>query len=211
MNLGGGGTAPVTPEIELVAGPAGGSVEYAVTLANTTTQAHTFRAEVNVTLPDGSVYGPLQEPRTVTLGPNQSVGPVLFTAPVPPGAPTGTYTVTLALSSGGAVFASDSFSLTSGAAQATDVAGVRAQVEGAYPNPFTTATTIRFETGAVAAEVHLAVYDVLGREVAVLVDEQVEARVHEAVFDGRGLPSGVYVWRLTVGGQVQTGRLTLLR
>ncbi len=57
----------------------------------------------------------------------------------------------------------------------------------------------------------LAVYDLLGREVARLVDGTMEAGRHKAMFDAAGLASGVYVWRLVVGGEVQTGRLTLVR
>ena len=57
----------------------------------------------------------------------------------------------------------------------------------------------------------LAVYDVLGREVAVLVDGQLEAGAHVASFEAGSLASGVYVYRLVVGSEVQTGRITLAR
>ena len=59
--------------------------------------------------------------------------------------------------------------------------------------------------------VRLAVYDLLGREVAVLVDGVWAAGAYEAVLDGRGLPAGVYVVRLTAGAFVETRRVTLLR
>ncbi|HLT47758.1 MAG TPA: T9SS type A sorting domain-containing protein, partial [Rubricoccaceae bacterium] len=58
-------------------------------------------------------------------------------------------------------------------------------------------------------DVRLAVYDVLGREVAVLVDARQEAGAHRATFDASGLAAGTYVYRLVVGSEVQTGRLTL--
>ncbi len=80
----------------------------------------------------------------------------------------------------------------------------------AYPNPFRSRATLRFALEE-AGPVRLAVYDALGREVAVLVDGAVEAGQHAAAFDGSGLAAGVYLWRLEAGGQVQTGRLTLLR
>ncbi len=57
----------------------------------------------------------------------------------------------------------------------------------------------------------LAVYDALGREMAVLAEGVREAGEHEVTFRGRGLPAGVYVWRLEAGGAVQAGQLTLLR
>ena len=80
----------------------------------------------------------------------------------------------------------------------------------ATPNPFAQQTRLAFDV-AEAAHVRLAVYDVLGREVAVLAEGIVEAGRHEATFDARGLAAGAYVWRLEVGGTVETGRLTLTR
>ena len=78
------------------------------------------------------------------------------------------------------------------------------------PNPFRGQAQIRYEVTA-TADVRLAVYDVLGREVAVLVDGRQEAGAHSATFDARGLAAGAYVYRLAVGGDVQVGRLTLTR
>ena len=93
---------------------------------------------------------------------------------------------------------------------ATLEASSRAEALGAFPNPFSGRTAIRFEVSA-SGPVRLAVYDVLGREVAVLADGRVEAGRHEATFDARGLASGVYVWRLVAGERVETGRVTLVR
>ncbi|MDX1419709.1 MAG: T9SS type A sorting domain-containing protein [Rubricoccaceae bacterium] len=78
------------------------------------------------------------------------------------------------------------------------------------PNPFARQTTISYEVAA-AADVRLAVYDVLGREVAVLVDGRVEAGTHSAVFDAGDLAAGTYVYRLQVGTGVRAGRMTLAR
>ena len=63
----------------------------------------------------------------------------------------------------------------------------------------------------ITSHVTLSVYDMLGREVAVLVNERREAGVHEVKFDGSGLSSGVYFYRLTAGTFVETRRLLLLR
>ncbi|MDX1419710.1 MAG: T9SS type A sorting domain-containing protein, partial [Rubricoccaceae bacterium] len=76
------------------------------------------------------------------------------------------------------------------------------------PNPFARQTTISYEVAA-PADVRLAVYDVLGREVAVLVDGRVEAGTHSAVFNASDLAAGTYVYRLQVGNDVRTGRMTL--
>lgn len=83
-----------------------------------------------------------------------------------------------------------------------------------FPNPFNPQATLRF-TLPEAGYVHMAVYDVLGREVVVLVDGAQQAGVYEAHFDGASLPSGIYLYRLTVSGehtrQEATGRLSLLK
>jgi hypothetical protein len=78
------------------------------------------------------------------------------------------------------------------------------------PNPFAALTTLHFAL-AEAAEVRLAVYDALGREVAVLLDRPLGAGRHAVKFDGRGLAAGAYGYRLVAAGRVETGRLTLMR
>jgi hypothetical protein len=59
--------------------------------------------------------------------------------------------------------------------------------------------------------VRLSVFDMLGREVAVVANEKREAGYHEVKFDGAGLSSGVYFYRLQAGDFVQTRKLLLLR
>jgi hypothetical protein len=80
----------------------------------------------------------------------------------------------------------------------------------AAPNPFAARTTVGFEL-AEAGPARLAVYDLLGREVAVLIEGTVEAGRHEAVLDGSTLPSGAYIIRLTAGAATQTQRVSLVR
>jgi hypothetical protein len=79
-----------------------------------------------------------------------------------------------------------------------------------YPNPFAARTTIGFEL-AEHGPVQVAVYDLLGREVAVLFEGNVEGGRHEAVLDGSALPAGVYLVRMTAGGTAHTQRVTLAR
>jgi hypothetical protein len=59
--------------------------------------------------------------------------------------------------------------------------------------------------------VSLKVFDVLGREVATLVNEVKPPGEYSVVFDGTNLPSGVYFYQLKAGGFVQTRKLVLLR
>ncbi len=79
-----------------------------------------------------------------------------------------------------------------------------------YPNPFNPTTTIGFVL-AEQAEVYLTVHDVLGREVARLVDGTVAAGTHEVRFDASGLPSGVYLYRLVTPNGSVIRRMTLVK
>jgi len=77
-----------------------------------------------------------------------------------------------------------------------------------YPNPLNPSTTIRYELPT-TSHVNLTVYDILGRQVSVLVNESREAGVHEAKFDGSNLASGVYYYRLIAGDFVSTKTLLI--
>jgi hypothetical protein len=79
-----------------------------------------------------------------------------------------------------------------------------------YPNPFNPRTTIKYELPK-SSEVRLSVYDMLSREVSVLVNDRRNAGVHEVKFDGTNLASGVYFYRLQSGDFTQTRRFLLLR
>jgi hypothetical protein len=80
-----------------------------------------------------------------------------------------------------------------------------------YPNPFNPVTTIRFDipVGAQSA-VSLRVYDVLGREIATLVNEQMNPGTHEAVWDATGMTSGVYFYKLSFDRLSAVKKLVLL-
>jgi poly(3-hydroxybutyrate) depolymerase len=79
-----------------------------------------------------------------------------------------------------------------------------------YPNPFNPATSIRFRI-ADFGFVSLKVYDLLGREVATLVNEEKPAGSYEVSFDASQLSSGVYIYRLTAGSFSATNKMTLLK
>jgi hypothetical protein len=98
------------------------------------------------------------------------------------------------------------------------------RLEQNYPNPFNAATVIRYtlparsgngqagQLGSTAAhDVRLAVYDLLGREVAVLVDEKQASGTYAVTWTARGMASGMYFYRIQAGDFVQTRRSLLLK
>jgi aminopeptidase N len=94
-------------------------------------------------------------------------------------------------------------------------------LEQNYPNPFNPVTTIGFRvpgvkigsgvSGLGSRWVKLTVYDLLGREVAVLVDEQKPAGNYTVQFDGSGVASGVYLVRLQADGRTAVKSMLLIR
>jgi hypothetical protein len=91
-------------------------------------------------------------------------------------------------------------------------------LEQNYPNPFNPKTVVRYQvapahqrSGGDVSDVKITVYDVLGREVAVLVNERKLPGHYEVTFDGSHLASGVYFYRMEAGSFVQTRKLTLLK
>jgi hypothetical protein len=86
-----------------------------------------------------------------------------------------------------------------------------------YPNPFNPTTNIGYSVGVVSSQspvasmVRLAVYDLIGREVKVLVDEMKEPGEYRVTFDGRNLPSGSYIVRLTTATTSGSRKILLIR
>jgi len=80
-----------------------------------------------------------------------------------------------------------------------------------YPNPFNGETKIGYRVSGLGSRVNLSVFDLLGREVAVLVDAAKMPGEHEVTFDASGLSSGMYFYRLTAGGYSATRSLLLIR
>jgi hypothetical protein len=79
-----------------------------------------------------------------------------------------------------------------------------------YPNPFNPSTTIKYALPS-RSHVTLSVYSTLGQIVRELVNGDVEVGYHEVKFDGSGLASGVYFYRMQAGSFVQAKKLLLLR
>jgi subtilisin-like proprotein convertase family protein len=88
-------------------------------------------------------------------------------------------------------------------------------LRGNYPNPFNPSTTISYDLPR-AGHVQLQIYDVAGRLVRTLVDENRAAATHREVWDGRdnrgrGVASGVYYYRVTSGSHTATAKMMLLK
>ena len=79
-----------------------------------------------------------------------------------------------------------------------------------YPNPFNPTTTISFDV-PVTSEVTITVYDILGRQVKLLVDESKAAGRHEVQMDGSSLTSGLYIVRMRTGNRVFERSIVLMK
>ncbi len=84
------------------------------------------------------------------------------------------------------------------------------QLSQNFPNPFNPSTIISYQL-PMNSHVTLKVYDVLGRLVRTLVNDNQVMGSHEVTFDGSGLPSGVYFYRLQAGGFSRTRKLVVLK
>jgi hypothetical protein len=102
--------------------------------------------------------------------------------------------------------------------EATVDAPVEFCLEQNYPNPFNPATKIKYSIANVIANevkksqfVTLKIYDILGNEVATLVNEEKPAGTYEVEFDAIDLPSGIYFYQLKAGSFIETKKMVLLK
>lgn len=84
-----------------------------------------------------------------------------------------------------------------------------------YPNPFNPQTKIKFDIPAnvkgQTTKVKLVIYDLLGREVAKLVNEELKPGTYEADWDGSNFSSGVYFYKIITEGFVETKKMILMK
>jgi hypothetical protein len=79
-----------------------------------------------------------------------------------------------------------------------------------YPNPFNPSTVISYQLSVIGF-VTLKVYDILGREIATLVNEEKPAGEYEVEFNAANLPSGIYFYQIKAGNFVETEKMVLLK
>jgi len=208
----------------------GGSFSFNISATNSEATAQSFQAWCDVTLPNGSPYGPVLGPVNITLPGGGSINRDR-TQVVPGSAPAGQYSYNAYVGiypSG--IWSSDSFNFTksgtgdqgseigewtnSGEPFESEVAVGAIPNEFAldrpHPNPFNPTTVASFEL-RVPSRVSLRVYDTAGRLVATLLDGWREAGSHEVTFDGLGMASGVYIVHLDAGGQQASQKMVLMK
>ncbi len=111
---------------------------------------------------------------------------------------------------GGGAAAEATVTLPSGVRTESEELPTAVALLGNYPNPFNTETTIRYALPQ-ADNIYLAVYDLLGQEVAMLVDEPQPAGRHVTRFDAGDLPSGAYAYRLQTQGRIMVRIMLLVK
>lgn len=97
-----------------------------------------------------------------------------------------------------------------GFVQEVPVTGSSLVAPSVYPNPFASVCTLEVELRS-AASVDLAVFDALGRRVAVAVAGSLDAGIHRFSLDATDLPAGIYVARIIADGRMSTTRITRMR
>ena len=91
-----------------------------------------------------------------------------------------------------------------------DAGPVEVDLEQNYPNPARTTTTIEYTVPSAGA-VQLQVYDLLGRKVATLVDEEKGPGRHSVSVDASRFSSGVYFYRLRAGGTIESRKMVIVK
>ncbi|TKJ41669.1 hypothetical protein CEE37_03630 [candidate division LCP-89 bacterium B3_LCP] len=226
-------TVSLTPYGTPIQIPAtGGSFDFNIAIANSGANQVVGDVWCNVILPNGNLYGPLLGPINLTL-------PAGFqldrdrSQTVPGGAPEGTYTYQAFIGlHPETIWDMDSFTfekLTTGdGAWVEDWSNSGEpfdewlttkddpsipetySLEQNYPNPFNPLTTISFALPE-AGRVQLAVYNMLGRQVAQLVNGYRGAGCHVFTFDGSGLSSGIYFYRIEAGDFTAVRKMVLVK
>ncbi|MBK7629196.1 MAG: T9SS type A sorting domain-containing protein [Ignavibacteriales bacterium] len=79
-----------------------------------------------------------------------------------------------------------------------------------YPNPFNPTTKIKFAVPE-RSNVLIKIYDILGSEVATLINKEMDAGRYDVNFNANGYSSGIYLFRMEAGSYVSTKKMTLLK
>ncbi|HEX7343850.1 MAG TPA: T9SS type A sorting domain-containing protein, partial [bacterium] len=238
VSMSGEGISPVSIDLEplyepIFIYPWGGEVGYYLSLYNNTTAPQTFDIWIDILKPDSSIYGPVILRTDLTFAPSYQMTRLIRQS-IPATAPSGTYSMRGHVGDYQTqeIWSEDSFPFTkvdyndgrSGKpvsgwsvsgwddeiGMANDLHPSTFLLHPCSPNPFNPTTVASYELRA-ASYVKLSVYDISGREVAVLVDGWREAGAHEVTFDAMGLAAGMYFVRLEAGEYVGVEKMVLLK
>jgi hypothetical protein len=231
---------PVSPPPPVIV-PRGSSFTYDIELENTSPASQTFDFWINVTLPNGTTVGPLLGPFIGITRPSGWNPTYTRSQYIPPTAPLGHYSWNAFIGTyPNDIWVHDNFNfevITHDNAAVPQVPGnssvsidewygfgdpvfgeiltleakpVELKLLGISPNPFNPTTTISFALPE-AAKVNLSIYNVSGRLVTTLVDGWRDAGLHELAFDGTGLTSGVYIYRIETGDFTSVKKMILIK
>ena len=220
-----------TPQSPPVIFPAGGGFfDFDVTLSNNTNTDWTVDYWNTVTIPIGEEIGPQIGPFTTTVPANGTFATTL-TMEVPPRPPAATYGFNMKVGNFPNAVATTSFDIikTAGPTPAkttsprsedwepsTDgVLPVAFAVEQNYPNPFNPSTTIAYQLPA-AENVSLVIYDLTGRQVRELLNENKESGFYTVYWDGRNqggqtVATGLYIYQIRAGQFNQTRKMLFMK
>jgi hypothetical protein len=234
INIGSGPVSPVTITLTPINPPIqiplnGGSFNFNVGVANVSSTSQTFDAWIMVVLPSGSFYGPVLGPVNLTLPVGASISRQR-TQNIPGSAPAGNYVYRGYVGTYSTVkWDSSSFNFTklsTGDGSAPDdwrntgesfdawlttpAPPAQFAFKGCRPNPFNPATEVLFELPE-AARVNVRIYDVLGREVALLQDGVLPAGSHILRWNAAQFASGVYFLSFQSGEYRTIQKLMLVK
>jgi hypothetical protein len=220
----------LTPHDPPITIPAtGGSFQYDVAIENITAEPIVGDAWIEAVVPGGTPV-PLIIRTSITFPANTTISRPDLTQNVPASAPPGIYSYVCYT---GEIFTSvidyDQFTFeklaTDGGSEQIndwnlsgweeDEVALESQptefaLMGVYPNPFNPSTTLSFSLPD-AAKINLSIFDIYGRLVATLADGWRDAGLHEVAFDGSGLASGVYIYKLQAGDFRASGKMALMK
>jgi hypothetical protein len=207
----------------------GGFLEFNIAVANNEPAVQPITVWTDVTLPNGSAYGPIIGPITVDVQPGDTLDRNK-TQNVPDTAPWGDYTYHAYIGEYPAtVWHEDSFDFVklefgtdgflvdnwdctgeSFYIEAREMPTLECRLGRNYPNPFNPSTVFSYQL-SVVSHVNLAVYDIAGRQIVELVNGWRDAGRHHATFDGSSLASGIYFYRLQAEDFISVKKMVLLK
>jgi hypothetical protein len=202
------------PDPPIIIPPEGGSLEYTMTFTNNTSATQTVDIWATLLRPDGStvpVFGPKEKSFAA-----YSSRSMMRSLTIRKSSPPGEYGLVLAIGTSGSP-PIDTDTLGFAKAEATGKeSAVWGETAGSYvlcqnhPNPFNATTHVDFRIPE-AGPVSLILFDVLGREVAVLFEGITAAGSHSVEIRSEGMAGGIYYCRLTAGPFTDTKKILLLK